>query len=141
MNRPVVAALAVVVRDAQVLLVRRRNPPDAGIWGYPGGKVDLGEPIAQAAQRELFEETGVVARAGQTLEGLDLILSDDDGQIAHHFYLVPVVCHYDHGDPIAQDDALEARWIPVQDVLGAALPLSSGVAQVLRRSGLCEDVK
>ena len=56
---PRLAVLAVVLRGEQVLLVRRANPPDAGLWGYPGGKVDWGETVEAAALRELAEETGL----------------------------------------------------------------------------------
>lgn len=61
--RPVVAVIAVVVMDGRVLLVRRANPPDAGRWGFPGGKIEFGETIDQAAIRELAEETAITAEA------------------------------------------------------------------------------
>ena len=54
-------AAAVVLWRGHVLLARRINPPDAGLWGYPGGHVDPGETAFQAAARELLEETSVVA--------------------------------------------------------------------------------
>ncbi|MEN7538812.1 NUDIX domain-containing protein, partial [Aurantiacibacter flavus] len=56
-QRPIAATIAVVLREGQVLLVRRANPPDAGRWGFPGGKIETGETIEQAAIRELYEET------------------------------------------------------------------------------------
>ncbi|MFX6119029.1 NUDIX domain-containing protein, partial [Acinetobacter baumannii] len=58
-ERPIPATIAVVLRDDRVLLVRRANPPDAGRWGFPGGKIERGETIAEAAIRELMEETAV----------------------------------------------------------------------------------
>lgn len=63
-EHPVASVLSVVVHDANVLLVRRTNPPDAGKWGYPGGWIDPGETMAQASVRELFEEP----RCGQKLD-------------------------------------------------------------------------
>ncbi|NTZ92386.1 NUDIX domain-containing protein [Agrobacterium tumefaciens] len=50
-RRPIPAALAVVTRERSVLLVRRANPPDAGLWGYPGGKIGSAELLAAAAVR------------------------------------------------------------------------------------------
>lgn len=68
---PVASVLGVVVHGANVLLVRRINPPDAGKWGFPGGWIDPGETMAQAAVRELFEETQVRAEARCVFNALD----------------------------------------------------------------------
>ena len=69
---PVASVLGVVVHDNDVLLVRRINPPDAGKWGYPGGWIDPGETMAQAAVRELFEETEVRTEARCVFNALDV---------------------------------------------------------------------
>ena len=108
---PILGAAAVVVHAGSVLLVQRRNEPDAGLWGYPGGKVDAGETVRAAAARELHEETGVIATPGRILENLDLIGNFPKGQAGYHFHLVLVECHYQSGNPQAADDALDARWV------------------------------
>ncbi|MCG7575169.1 NUDIX hydrolase [Phaeobacter sp. CNT1-3] len=133
LKRPALAALAVTVHDGQVLLVRRRNDPDRGIWGYPGGHVEGGETVAAAAVRELHEETGVTAEAAGTLGGLDLIGHHADGSVKHHYYLVAVECRYRAGTPIADDDADQAAWVPVADVLDQKIALSEYVDDLLRQ--------
>ncbi|QBX33511.1 NUDIX domain-containing protein [Paracoccus liaowanqingii] len=112
-HRPVVAVLAVVLRDGHALLVQRANPPDAGFWGFPGGKVDAGETLLAAAERELREETGVIARADRVLTALDALDRDGTGELRHHFVLVAVLCHWQSGEPRAADDALDAAWVPL----------------------------
>ncbi|WP_172294916.1 NUDIX hydrolase [Pseudoruegeria sp. HB172150] len=131
-RRPILAALAVLPHQGQLLLVRRKNPPDAGLWGYPGGKVDWGETVADAALRELREETGVSAEAISQLVNLDIILPDDDGGTEHHFLLVAVHCAYRGGQARAADDVSEADWIPFDEVLSGARPMSRDVDTVLR---------
>ena len=134
MSRPALAVLAVVLHGDQVLLVRRRNPPDAGLWGYPGGHVEAGETALAAAARELAEETSVRADPLGYLANLDTILRDADGRLEHHFFLVAVLCRYRGGTPQAGDDATHAAWVPVAQVLSGALPMSRDVDRVLRRA-------
>jgi len=130
--RPTLGAIAVVLRGDLVLLVRRRNEPDAGLWGYPGGHVEPGESVREAAVRELAEETGVTARDSACLDALDRIGRDGEGRLLYHYLLVAVLCAYEDGEPVAQDDAEEARWVPVADVLSGALEMSLDVDTVLR---------
>ena len=56
---PKVAATAVVAREGSVLLIRRGNQPGYGRWSMPGGYVDRGEVVEEAAAREVWEETGL----------------------------------------------------------------------------------
>ena len=56
---PKVAATSVVERDGRVLLVRRGGEPGYGLWSMPGGYVDRGEVVEEAAKREMWEETGL----------------------------------------------------------------------------------
>tara|TARA_R110000787_G_scaffold281671_2_gene393136 strand:- start:13084 stop:13377 length:294 start_codon:yes stop_codon:yes gene_type:complete len=82
--RPVVATITAVFRNGQVLLVRRANPPDSGRWGFPGGKVDLGESLEEAAIRELSEETGIKATAERIFTAVDAFDHDESGILRHH---------------------------------------------------------
>lgn len=110
---PVASVLSVVVHDANVLLVRRINPPDAGKWGYPGGWIDPGETMARAAVRELFEETAVRADARCVFNALDAFDYDEEGALRRQFVMVAVLCTWVSGTPIAGDDATEAAWFPI----------------------------
>ncbi|KEO54109.1 NUDIX hydrolase [Thioclava pacifica] len=129
---PVAAVLAVVIRDGQALLVRRANPPDAGLWGFPGGKIEFGETLLKAAERELREETGVQAQAAHAFTALDVLAHDAEGALEHHFVLVAVECRWLAGEPSAADDALNARWVDLDRI--EDLPLSRDVARVARQA-------
>ena len=113
---PQPAVLAVVLRGDAALLVRRRNPPNAGAWGYPGGRIESGETIAAAALRELREETGVEAEFVRVLTALDSISDEREaaaGGALWHYVLVACLCRWRAGEPVAADDALEAGWFPL----------------------------
>lgn len=129
--RPICAVIAVVIRDGQVLLVQRANPPDAGHWGFPGGKLEAGETLPEAALRELQEETGVTALAERVLTAVDVHERSEEGGLLRHFVLVAVLCRWQAGVPVAADDALDARWIAVEH-LDRISPLSRDVASIAR---------
>lgn len=131
---PRLAALAVVTDGARVLLARRENRPDAGLWGFPGGKVELGETLFEAALRELEEETTLRARAVCVLDNLDVMRRDAAGQLLFHFHLVAVLCADPVGTVTASDDVSEAGWHDVAAVLAGQLPMSENVGRVLRRA-------
>ncbi|WP_181155122.1 NUDIX hydrolase [Burkholderia multivorans] len=133
--RVVPAVIGVVLRDRDVLLVRRANPPDAGRWGFPGGKIEAGEPIADAVVRELAEETAVEVEAVDVFTALDAFGRDDDGTLRQHFVMVAVLCQWLRGTPAAGDDALDARWFAVDELERRDdLPMSAGVVDVARRA-------
>ncbi|WP_170469112.1 NUDIX hydrolase [Ruegeria arenilitoris] len=128
---PKIGALAVVLHQDQVLLVQRSKQPDAGLWGFPGGHVEWGETVLQAAQRELLEETAVIAEPLHYLDNLDLLRRDESGETLVHYLLVGVACRYQSGTPVAGDDALDARWFPLDQIRQGNLPMSNRVIDLL----------
>lgn len=110
-HRPIVGVLAVVRRGPEVLIVQRARAPSAGSWGFPGGVQELGETVMQTAQRELLEETAVIARAIEAMPGFDVIRPDDDGRIRAHWLLIPVICEWQSGDGALSDEVADLRWI------------------------------
>lgn len=94
-------------------MIRRGHPPRQGEWSIPGGKVEWGESLAEAALRELREETGVEAALAGLVEVYEIIEPD------FHYVLVDYVAHWQAGDPVAADDADEARFMPLEAALKA----------------------
>jgi 8-oxo-dGTP diphosphatase len=131
---PIAAVLAVIVHEGQTLLVRRANPPDAGLWGFPGGKIEHGETVEAAALRELVEETSVQGEALDVITTLDVFDRTDDGDLRRHFILIAVRCRWLFGVPSAGDDALEACWFPIVNLNPENIPMSAGVDVIARRA-------
>lgn len=132
--RPVAATIAAVFHESRILLVRRANPPDAGRWGFPGGKIEDGEAIETAAVRELLEETGVHAEALRVFTAVDAFDYDESDRLRQHFILIAVLCKWKSGEAVADDDALEARWFHLDELDDASLALSLDVAEVARQA-------
>jgi ADP-ribose pyrophosphatase YjhB (NUDIX family) len=115
-SAPRVGVLAVVRRGERLLLVRRRNPPDAGKWGFPGGAQELGETVAEAARRELAEETGIDAAPRGIIDVIDAVTRDDAGEVQFHFTLVAVLMAWRAGEGVAADDAEAVAWVTRQEI-------------------------
>jgi 8-oxo-dGTP diphosphatase len=113
---PIVGVGAIVIKDQQVLLVCRANDPNRGQWSIPGGTVELGETLAQAAAREVWEECQVKIEAGEVVSTFDLIRRDAQGRIRYHFVLLDLAARYISGEPVAATDALEVRWVTAAEL-------------------------
>ena len=113
---PRVAVGAIVFKDKYVLLVRRANPPSRDIWAIPGGRIQIGESLQQAAEREILEETGVRIRAGDPVFTFDYIDRDDAGKVRFHYVIVDMIADYLGGDPQPGDDAADARWVSAAEL-------------------------
>lgn len=101
-----------------VLLVRRQHPPHQGRWALPGGFVDEDEDLEPAARRELREETGLSLR-GVPLEQLRAYGAPRRDP-RHRIVSVAFVAVLGPDTrPRAGDDAAEAAWRPVRDLLGS----------------------
>lgn len=130
--RPVLGAIAVVYHRGQVILIQRKTEPNMGWWGFPGGHVELGETAMQAASRELFEETSVIARPLDYLTNIDVLLRNEAGEIQKQYLLTAVLCAYESGTPVPDDDAQQACWLPVDELENRGLELIDQVAKVAR---------
>lgn len=128
---PLLGAIAVVLRGDTVLLAQRSKAPDAGLWGFPGGLVELGETALEAARRELLEETGVTASPVEYLTNIDVLRRDRFGAVQVHYLLAAVLCDYVTGTPLAADDVLDAGWVRFEQVRAGQLRMSERVAPLL----------
>jgi 8-oxo-dGTP diphosphatase len=105
--RPVPAVGVICLRGNEVLLVRRGTPPRLGEWSLPGGRIEPGERAVDAAVRELREETGVEARVTGLVDVVDGLFPE----AGLHYVLIDYAAEWLSGDPVAGDDAAEARFM------------------------------
>lgn len=129
-DSPQIAVGAVVFRENRVLLVKRNQLPGKGLWAIPGGRLELGETLKEAAQREVREETGVIIRAGDPVYTFDLIERDDQGRIRFHYVIVDLLADYISGNPHPRSDACEARWIAPREL--EELPVTKSTRAFLK---------
>ncbi|MEL6416426.1 MAG: NUDIX hydrolase [Pseudomonadota bacterium] len=120
--KPVPAVGVVCFRGEDVLLIRRGTPPRRGEWSLPGGRVEPGEPVRDAALRELKEETGVDAVLVDLVDVVDAVFQNRaGGLITRHYVLIDFVAQWQSGEPIAGDDAADARFFHLSDLASLEL--------------------
>ena len=128
-----VVAVGLVARDprGRLLLVRRANPPAAGTWSLPGGRVEGGETLAGAAARELREETGLEARVGGIAGVVERV-----GE-GYHYVIVDLWAELDETAPVAASDAADVRLVALDELPG--LNLTPGLPGFLAGIGCWPD--
>lgn len=112
---PTPCAGVVCFRGEEVLLIQRGKAPRLGQWSIPGGRIESGEAAAVAALRELYEETGVEAELLGLIDVVDYIAPE------RHYVLIDYAARWTGGEPIAGDDAADARFVPVADIRSLGL--------------------
>lgn len=127
--RPFVGASIAVIRGDRVLLAARANAPMRGVWTLPGGLVEAGESLSEAALRELREEVGLTAEVVGVLAPTEIIERDADGRVRRHYVVHPHAAHWCGGEPSAGPEALDVRWATLDEVAG--LETTPGLAATL----------
>lgn len=105
-----------MIKDGRVLLVKRGKSPGRGLWTIPGGSVKLGEDLRRAAQREIFEETGIVIKARDPFYSFNHIETDKNGRVLYHYVIVDLAADYVSGEPVPGSDAADAAWFSLGDL-------------------------
>jgi len=129
-DAPLVGVGAIIIEKGRVLLVKRAHEPLAGAWSIPGGVLEVGETLRQAAVREAFEETGLTVEAGELLGVYDRIVRAEDQRTRYHYVLIDFLCRSVAGELCAAGDAAEARWFARDEV--SPLSLAKDTAEVIQ---------
>lgn len=115
-----VAAVAAVVlsEKGELLVVKRRDPPGEGLWAVPGGVIEPGERILDAAKRELEEETGLTGDPDGVLGLAEVIRRDEGGAVKWHYVIVLVGFGAQtlRGELKPGGDAADVSWVPVEEL-------------------------
>lgn len=135
---PQAAASAAIFRGRTVLLAERGQGPRKGYWSFPGGRIEPGETAADAAVREIKEETGLDVDLRGVLDVHDIIQPNGSGGVSLHYVLAVYYGTCAQGDPVAATDISDARFVPIEDV--ARYQLTEGALRLMheaaRRLGL-----
>jgi 8-oxo-dGTP diphosphatase len=134
-EHPFVGVGAIIIDDRvdnpRVVLVKRAHPPIQGHWSIPGGVLEVGEFVREAAVREAREETGLIVEPGELLGVYDRVLRDPEKRVQYHYVLIDFLCRRVGGELRADSDAAEVRWFTREEL--PALNLAEETQEVIRK--------
>jgi len=126
-TRPILAASAACFRNGKLLLARRAVPPK--LWTLPGGRVEPGEAAADAARRELLEETGVEAEIAGFAGFREMVLKDAAGTVERHFVILSFAARWQAGDARANPELAAIEWISPEEL--TRFETTEGLAEIV----------
>lgn len=129
---PRCGASAAIFRDGEVLLIQRAKGTFTGLWSFPGGHVEAGEPAREAARREVLEETGCDVRIAGVLDVHDVILRGDDDDLTVHYVIAVYWGVWLAGEPVAGSDSRASRFWRLDQL--DDLPMTEGTVAFIRRA-------
>ncbi|MBS7606217.1 NUDIX hydrolase [Candidatus Bathyarchaeota archaeon] len=133
---PLIGVGAVVQMDNKILLIQRANEPGRGLWSIPGGLLEVGETLKEAAKREVEEETGIPVEIGELIDVVENIIMDEDGRVKFHYVLIDF-----RAKPLSEkteikpsSEVLEARWFTPEEIKN--IPLTRTAKLLLKKIGI-----
>jgi len=130
---------AVVYNNAgKILLVKRANEPNKGMWSIPGGAIELGETIYQAAEREVLEECSVKIKIQRFLDAAENMVKDEKGRIKYHYVIIDLLAKYVSGKLKAGTDASDCGWFMPEEITG--MDITPILRAMLERQGIIKHI-
>ena len=122
-----IVAVGVIIREGdRIVLIRRDKEPSRGCWTFPGGAVELGESLHDAARREAWEETGLEVAIGGIATVLDHVVRDEIGGVHYHYVIVDYFARPTGGSLQSASDVSDARWFRLVDLDGLEMTEKAG---------------
>jgi len=128
---PLVGVGAIIIEGDRVVLVKRAHPPIQGQWSIPGGVLEVGEMVREAAIREAREETGLIVEPSELLGVYDRILRNVEERVQYHYVLIDFLCRAVGGSLLAASDAAEVQWFRREEL--PALDLAEDTQDVIQK--------
>jgi ADP-ribose pyrophosphatase YjhB (NUDIX family) len=122
----------VIIREGpRLVLVQRDKEPSKGLWSFPGGAVELGESLHDAARREAWEETNLQVELGQVATVIDHVVHDERGRVQYHYVIIDYLARPIGGSLQAGTDVRDARWFSLDEL--RALAMTEKASQLARQ--------
>jgi 8-oxo-dGTP diphosphatase len=108
--QPILGVSIAVFREGRVLLATRTKPPFDGAFSLPGGRIEAGEDLKEAALRELEEEVGVKAKIVAFNRYVEMITPEAGSELRQHYVILSFVGTWIAGEGRAGPEAGSVLW-------------------------------
>jgi 8-oxo-dGTP diphosphatase len=136
-SSPIAGVGAVVFKEEKLLMVKRAKEPNKGMWSIPGGAIELGETVFEAARREVREECSIEVEIERVLDAADNIVRDERGHINYHYTIIDLIAKYIGGEIRAQSDAEECGWFKPEEIVD--MDITPTLRAMLERHGIIKS--
>jgi ADP-ribose pyrophosphatase YjhB (NUDIX family) len=130
--RPILAVSVAIFRGGRVLLAERGREPMRGVFTLPGGAVERGERLVEAARREVLEETSLDIEPVGFVAHEEVIVRGEKGRTQRHYVICVFAARWLGGEPVPSEEATAFRWADPETLDG--LPVTPGLAAVVARA-------
>ncbi|MEM2876193.1 MAG: NUDIX hydrolase, partial [Candidatus Bathyarchaeia archaeon] len=117
----------------------RHAPPKAGYYSIPGGLVEVGEEVQEAAKREVLEETGLIIEVERLIDVIDNIVRDEDGRVKYHYVIVDYLAKPIGGELKKSSDAADVKWVRFSELNN--IELTESAKRLFKKMGLINQSK
>ena len=128
-KKPSITTDGVVIKNRNILLVKRKNPPFKDLWALPGGFVEYKETTENAVMREVFEETGLKTKINKLVG----VYSDPNRDPRGHTITIVYMLEIIGGEMDANDDASEVKYFNLKYLPDLAFDHKEIIEKVTRR--------
>ncbi len=122
--RPEVAVGVIVLKGNKILLVKRKYNPSAGLWAVPGGHVEEGEFLIEAARRELYEETGLYALDLRPYAITEYV-GTQEGNVKYHYVIIDFLSQKVKGELRMNEESTDIGFFELREALRMNLTIST----------------
>jgi ADP-ribose pyrophosphatase YjhB (NUDIX family) len=133
-TRPFLAVSAAIFRDGKVLVVRRARKPALNLYTMPGGVVEAGETLTEAAAREVREETSLQIEVLGLAGHREAVVRDAQGRVERHFVIMCFAARWVSGEAVLNEELDDARWLDPSEIAG--LRTTDGLAEIAAAAAL-----
>ncbi len=133
-TRPFLAVSAAIFRDGKVLVVRRARKPALNLYTMPGGVVEAGETLTEAAAREVREETSLQIEVLGLAGHREAVMRDAQGRVERHFVIMCFAARWISGEAVLNEELDDARWLDPSEIPN--LRTTDGLAEIAAAAAL-----